>query len=174
MGILFYLVTPVPSFVTAMVGKPSFIYEFDMNKIKEVKMKKLFRCWLSIVFVAAVAAVSFAQANKEVTVSAKYETIESNYLTGLNSANHGLKVSSAYFLGDMKSHKAVIPLMKMFRNEKNDGAKLVAAWSLLKIGDARGVFLVKRESELGNCDGIRCMLGQLYQDYCLKTNGKVD
>ncbi len=137
-------------------------------------MKSLFRGWLSLVFVVAIATVSFAQANREIKISAKYEAIEANYLAGLNSNNHGLQVSSAYFLGDMKSHKAVIPLMKMFRNEKNDGAKLVAAWSLLKIGDSRGVFLVKRESELGNCDGIRCMLGQLYQDYCLKTYGKVE
>ena len=137
-------------------------------------MKTLLRGGLSFIFVVAIATATFAQANKEIIVSAKYETIENNYLAGLNSNNHGLKVSSAYFLGDMKSHKAVIPLMKMFRNEKNDGAKLVAAWSLLKIGDSRGVFLVQRESELGNCDGIRCMLGQLYQDYCLKTKGKID
>ena len=137
-------------------------------------MKTFFCGWFSFIFVVAIATASFAQANKEIAVSAKYKTIEANYLAGLNSDNHGLKISSAYFLGDMKSHKAVIPLMKLFRNEKNDGAKLVVAWSLLKIGDSRGVFLVKRESEIGNCDGIRCMLGQLYQDYCLKTKGKID
>jgi hypothetical protein len=137
-------------------------------------MKKSLRSWLSFVFIVAIATISYAQANKEVSISSKYESVEANYLNGLNSDNHGLKVSSAYFLGDMKSHKAVIPLMKMFRDEKNDGAKLVAAWSLLKIGDARGVFLVKRESELGDCDGIRCMLGQLYNDYCLKTKGKIE
>jgi hypothetical protein len=137
-------------------------------------MKKLLFLWLSLSFVVAIATVSFAQADKEISTPSKYEAIEANYLTGLNSDNQGLKVSSAYFLGNMKSNKAVIPLMKMFRNEKNNGAKLVAAWSLLKIGDARGVFLVKRESELGNCDGINCMLHQLYEDYCLKTKGKVE
>jgi hypothetical protein len=137
-------------------------------------MKKLLFLWLSLSFVVAIATVSFAQADKEISTPSKYEAIEANYLTGLNSDNQGLKVSSAYFLGNMKSSRAVIPLMKMFRNEKNNGAKLVAAWSLLKIGDARGVFLVKRESELGNCDGINCMLHQLYEDYCLKTKGKVE
>ncbi len=137
-------------------------------------MKKLLFLWLSLSFIVAIATVSFAQADKEISTASKYEGIEANYLTGLNSDNQGLKVSSAYFLGNMKSSKAVIPLMKMFRNEKNDGAKLVAAWSLLKIGDSRGVFLVKRESELGSCDGINCMLHQLYEDYCLKTTGKVE
>jgi hypothetical protein len=148
--------------------------KFETNKIKEVKMKSLFQCCLSLVFVVAIATVSFAQANKEIALSSKYEAIETNYLAGLNSENQGLKSSCAYFLGDIKSHKAVIPLMKMFRNEKNEGAKLIAAWSLLKIGDSRGIFLVKRESELGNCDGISCMLNQLYQDYCLKTKGRID
>jgi hypothetical protein len=137
-------------------------------------MKKLFYLWLTLSFVVAVATVTFAQADKEISTPSKYEAIEANYLAGLNSGNHGLEVSSAYFLGNIKSSKAVIPLMKMFRDEKNDGAKLVAAWSLLKIGDARGVFLVKRESELGNCGGINCMLHQLYEDYCLKTNGKIE
>ena len=137
-------------------------------------MKKLLFLWLSLSFVVAITTVSFAQADKEISTPSKYEAIEANYLTGINSDNQGLKVSSAYFLGNMKSSRAVIPLMKMFRNEKNNGAKLVAAWSLLKIGDSRGVFLVKRESELGNCDGINCMLHQLYEDYCLKTKGKIE
>ncbi len=138
-------------------------------------MKKIFFYWLSFVFIIAVATTVFAQADKEISVSAKYEAIEANYLTGLNSDNQGLKVSSAYFLGDIKSHKAVIPLMKMFRTENNDGAKLVAAWSLLKIGDSRGVFIVQREAELGDCGiGINCMLHQLYQDYCLKAQGKME
>ncbi|MEJ2613525.1 MAG: hypothetical protein P8Z35_01055 [Ignavibacteriaceae bacterium] len=137
-------------------------------------MKKLLFLWLSLSFVVAITTVSFAQADKEISTPSKYEAIEANYLAGINSDNQGLKVSSAYFLGNMKSSRAVIPLMKMFRNEKNNGAKLVAAWSLLKIGDSRGVFLVKRESELGNCDGINCMLHQLYEDYCLKTKGKIE
>jgi HEAT repeat protein len=91
----------------------------------------------------------------------------------LNSDVSGLKVSSAYYLGEMKSEKAVIPIMKLFRETNNDGARLVAAWSLFKIGDERGVFLVKRYIELGDCDGIRCMLQHMYMDYSLKTYGKV-
>jgi hypothetical protein len=102
-----------------------------------------------------------------------YEQIESNYLKGLNSEVDNLKLCCAYFLGEMQSKKALIPLMEMFRDEKND-TKLVAAWSLLKIGDPRGVYLVKSAIDNKECDGIRCMLHFLYMDYCLKTNGRVD
>jgi hypothetical protein len=106
--------------------------------------------------------------------AANREDIEKNYLIGLNSDALGLQVSSAYFLGEMKSQKALLPLMKMFREAKSDGIKLLAAWSLLKIGDSRGVYLVKREGEIGDCDNIRCILNFLYMDYCLKNNGKID
>ncbi len=116
-------------------------------------------------------ASSFAQRKSVKANNPKFKTIEANYLEGLNSNNLGLKISSAYFLGDMKSEKAVIPLMRMFDNAKTDGEKLVAAWALLKIGDARGTFLVKRECEVGNCDQIRSILYQMYTEY---NNGTQD
>jgi hypothetical protein len=106
-------------------------------------------------------------------VSTHYEQVESNYLKGLNSDVHNLRLCCAYFLGEMKSQKAMIPLMEMFRSEKND-AKLVAAWSLLKIGDPRGVYLVKSGLDAKECDNIKCMLHFLYMDYCLRTNGRID
>ena len=105
---------------------------------------------------------------------AKYKIIEGNYLSGLSSDVHHLKVSCAYFLGDIKSQKALIPLMKMFRTEKDPGAKLVAAWSLLKIGDPRGVYLVKSSINNNEYKTINSMLSVLYNDYCLKNFGRID
>jgi len=126
-------------------------------------------------FVMVFAAISYARDFPKVKKSnAEYHKIENNYLKGLNSNNTQLKVSCAYFLGEMQSSRAVIPLMAVFNNTKNAGAKLVAAWSLLKIGDARGVYLVKSNIESIYCREISCMLKFLYMDYCLKTNGKID
>jgi len=104
----------------------------------------------------------------------KYRVIEANYLAGLQSGNTGIKTSCAYFLGELKSQKALFPLMKTFREAKSAGIKLIVAQSLLKIGDSRGVYLVKRESEIGNSSDIKAALQFLYMDYCLKTNGKID
>ena len=53
------------------------------------------------------------------------EQIEDNYLVGLYSDVPGLQVSSAYFLGEMKSERAVIRLMEIFRNEKNATGKKI-------------------------------------------------
>lgn len=126
-------------------------------------------------FIMVFAAFSYSGEFPRVKKSnAEYHRIESNYLKGLNSDNLQLEVSCAYFLGEMQSSEAVIPLMEMFHNTKNDGAKLVAAWSLLKIGDARGVYLVKSSIDSKDCRSISCMLNYLYTDYSLKTNGKID
>ncbi len=136
-------------------------------------MKKTFATLF--VFVMVFTALSYARILPKVSkADAAYFRIENNYLKGLNSDNQQLKISCAYFLGEMQSKKAVIPLMAMFRNSKNDGAKLVAAWSLLKIGDARGVYLVKSSIESDDYSNISSMLRYFYMDYCLKNNGKIN
>lgn len=95
------------------------------------------------------------------------DLIEENYLVGVGSTNQGLKVSSAYFLGEIKSSKAVIPLMKILREDKCDGARLAAALALVKIGDARGVYMVKRTVDFNDCDKVRKMAKHLYSAYLI-------
>ncbi len=116
--------------------------------------------------------VSFAQNPVEVTDNPKMMQIEQNYLKGLNSDVPGLQVSCAYFLGELKSKKAVPVLIEMFKNEKNPGAKLVAAWSLSKIGDTRGLEMIKNEGDNSNCDYSKCLCVYLYMDYCLDNYGR--
>jgi hypothetical protein len=136
-------------------------------------MKKVFLSLL-VSFVIS-ASISFAQAPPKPVEAYAYQKIERNYLKGLKSNNPDLRKSCAYFLGAMKSPKALIPLMALFHDSKDEGAKLIAAWSLLKIGDARGVNLVKRAVELNECSsGAGCMLRYLYMDYCLQSNGRID
>jgi hypothetical protein len=140
---------------------------------KEAEMKKAI--FSLLFFFVVFGALSYAQAPPRIErVKPVYHRIENNYLKGLSSDNAQLKVSCAYFLGELKSERAIIPLMAMFRNAKDEGTKLVAAWSLLKIGNPRGVYFVKSSIESGNEDNINSMLRFLYKDYCLKTNGKID
>ncbi len=44
---------------------------------------------------------------------AKLSIIEDNLIRGIKSDNAGLQTSCAYFLGEMKSSKAMIPLLKL-------------------------------------------------------------
>ena len=110
--------------------------------------------------------ISFSQANQDSVIPVdKNAKKEANYLSALNSNNESLRINSAYMLGEMRSKKAVIPLMDMFRQNKDKGAKLVAALSLLKIGDARGIFLIKRSIELNENEGITIILQHFIRDF---------
>ena len=136
-------------------------------------MKKLIYIFAVLAGWLIFTALENSPADEEKTKSnAKYESVEINYLMGLKSKNESIKASSAYFLGEIKSKKAVVPLMDMFRNEDNDGSKLVAAWSLLKIGDPRGVFLVKRAVDSRKNETINIMLQHYYKEFILKSEGK--
>ena len=120
-----------------------------------------------VIFFSAFALLTttFAQA-PPISISAeKLVVMENNYLAGLESDNQGIKVSSAFFLGEIESDRAVIPLLEMLRVEEDPGAKFVAAWSLLKIGDKRGVYRVKMEAERCDCESQTCIYEYLYKDF---------
>ncbi len=136
-------------------------------KLRTKLIKYIFQTVFMLIIFSAIA---FSQTNKLAVSADKNTKVEANYISGLYSNNESLRVNSAYMLGEMKSEKAVIPLMDMFRREKNDGVKLVAALSLLKIGDPRGIFLIKRSIELKENDGVNIILQHLYKDYSQKTN----
>jgi HEAT repeat protein len=132
---------------------------------------KLLRYILKTIFILFIfSTVAFPQENNLAISADKNIKDEANYISGLYSNSETQKVNSAYMLGEMKSEKALIPLMDMFRKEKNDAGKLVAALSLLKIGDRRGIFLVKRSIELKGNDGVNIILKHLYKDYSQKNN----
>lgn len=94
-----------------------------------------------------------------------YENIENNLLVGLASDNEGLKFSCAYFLGEMKSSKSVIPLMKLFHNGESDEVKIIAALSLCKIKSERGVFAVKRGITFADSERVQRLCEIFYNQH---------
>ncbi|MFC2139988.1 HEAT repeat domain-containing protein [Bacteroidota bacterium] len=96
------------------------------------------------------------------------KSIEANLLVGVNSDNEGLRISSAYYLGELKSEKAVIPLMRMLRQEKVEAARIIAALSLIKIEDPQGLFMVKRTARFNELERVRKMSGQFYNAYLVQ------
>ncbi|MGE5679820.1 MAG: HEAT repeat domain-containing protein [Bacillota bacterium] len=83
------------------------------------------------------------------------ELIENNLFVGLESDNLGLRISSAQFLGEYKSSRATIPLMRMLHNDKDENARIQAAWSLMKIGDGRGIFMVKQAARFDDSPRVK-------------------
>ena len=58
---------------------------------------------------------------------------EENLMVAINTDNYGLKSSAVQILGDIKSKKAVIPLMKILKSSDDESLRIAAAHSLYKI-----------------------------------------
>ncbi len=97
------------------------------------------------------------------------QSYEANLLEGLHTDNTGLQISAAYYLGEMKSEKAILPLMKLLRSSKCEDLRIIAALSLIKIESRSSVYMVKSESKFNNRAKIRKLCRQFYLAYLHKN-----
>ncbi len=97
------------------------------------------------------------------------ELAEASLIEGINSANNGLMVSSATMLGELKSNKAVVPLMNILRSSSNAAERISAAQALVKIGDARGVYAVKKAAEYDENQRVRDLCAKFYFQTLVKS-----
>ncbi|OGU72535.1 MAG: hypothetical protein A2V93_10495 [Ignavibacteria bacterium RBG_16_34_14] len=95
-------------------------------------------------------------------------TIQS-LIVGLNSNNFGLKTSSAFMIGELKIKSAVIPLMRMLRNEESDEAKIVAALALYKLGTPMSIYTLFQSSRFEKSSRVKKMCLRFYLDYISKN-----
>ena len=103
------------------------------------------------------------------SVEQNYSKIEQNLLVGLTSENEGLKMRSAYFLGEIKSQKAIIPLMKMLKNSASVEERLIAALSLAKIKSDKGMFAVKQRIKFDDSERVQRLCKIFYNNYNLEN-----
>lgn len=97
----------------------------------------------------------------------KYKQIEDNLLEGLQKDNRGLQISCAYFLGEMKSERAVFPLLKMLKSGETEEERIMAALSLAKIGTEQGLFAIKQRIKFDDSERVQRVC-QLFYCNCLK------
>lgn len=117
-----------------------------------------------------VVSISFSSFGFIMPTPAKNKIINrdlviSNLLNGVNSGNQGLRMSSTYFLGEMKSDEAVIPLMRILKSDENEEERIMAALSLSKIGDSRGIFAIKQAITFDNSEWVKKLCSIFYQGY---------
>jgi hypothetical protein len=75
-------------------------------------------------------------------------------------------------LGERKSKKSVIPLMNMLHTDPSAEARIMAALSLYKIGEARGIYAVERAAEFDTNEHVRKMCKILHQMYLMEEKQK--
>ena len=106
------------------------------------------------------AESSLGSANSLITA----EVID-NYLLGINSENEGVKLSSAYLMGEYKITDGVIPLMKILHNGETEEARIIAALSLIKIGTPMSVYSVKEAAKLDDSERVRRICKAFYDNF---------
>jgi HEAT repeat protein len=119
----------------------------------------------SILFCIILHSITFGSKSDEKKSDTKSAVIEENLLEGIQSDNLGLRISSAYYLGEYKSEKAVLPLVKMLHSETDESARIQAALSLIKIGNPKGVFMVKQAAKFDESRKVRNFCSKFYNAF---------
>jgi len=99
-------------------------------------MKNLIRTTFVVLFLLSMFTSIYAENTPNKKSNVSNEAIEKTLLIGLNSDNLGLKISSAYMLGEIKSKNAIAELTTFIKNVDNDKARLTAILALLKIASS--------------------------------------
>ncbi len=108
---------------------------------------------LALVLMAGATGVAGEQMGD--LTAAQYVRAEENLLAGLKSGNQGVRDGAAYMLGELRSEKAVVPLMALLHNAETESSRIIAALALTRIGDARGVFAVKRAAAFDESEQVQ-------------------
>ena len=95
----------------------------------------------------------------------EYDQVEQNLLAGIKSDNIGLQTSSAYFLGEMKSDKALIYLLKLAHYGNTEESRIIAGLSLYKIESDIGMYQLKALRQSDDSEKVRSVFDRIYKKY---------
>lgn len=84
---------------------------------------------------------------------------------GLSSDNIGLQAGCVYMIGELCCKRSVICLMKLLRNSSSEELRILAALSLYKIGDSRGIYAIKQAIRFDESKRVQRMCGIFYKAY---------
>ena len=107
----------------------------------------------------------FSQSVPNRTIQMNESIISENLLNGMQSYNKGLCASSTYLMGELCCKKGVIPLLSLLHGSDCEEIRILAALSLCKIADARGIFAVKRAAIFDESERVKKLCGLFYKAY---------
>jgi hypothetical protein len=94
-------------------------------------------------------------------MQACFETLQQ----GLNSDNVGLKSGCAYMVGELRCQRSVITLLQILHSSPSEELRILAALSLYKIGDTRGIFALKQAIKFDESKRVQRMCEIFYKAY---------
>jgi len=126
-------------------------------------MRKIYFLFLVSFLVLATTSITA----KDITNAerAAKEACYKTLLSGIDSENQGVQDGCSFMLGEVSCDKGVIPLLRILHNDKREEARILAALSLYKIGDARGIFAIKQAIRFDESDRVRRICNGFYLYY---------
>lgn len=97
--------------------------------------------------------------------SAEMEACFATLQQGLNSDNTGLKAGCAYMIGEVRCQRSIISLLDMLHNSDSEELRILAALSLYKIGDSRGIYAIKQSIKFDESKRVQRMCDIFYKAY---------
>ena len=124
------------------------------------RLKLLFAVSLSLIF-------SFQIFPQETTVktSAEMEACFETLQQGLNSDNAGLIAGCTYMIGEVRCQRSIISLLDMLHKSDSEELRILAALSLYKNGDSRGIYAIKQSIKFDESKRVQRMCDIFYKAY---------
>lgn len=119
---------------------------------------------ITLLLTSLLIGASYATGNPKAVTEIRQNTI-SSLINGLNSENLGLKSSCTYMLGELQIISAVIPLMKILRENENEDLRVAAALALYKIGTPMAINAVKQSIRFDNSERVSKHCASFYYEY---------
>lgn len=133
-------------------------------------MKKLKVVSIVITSVILSSAIMYSQPVPKCSIQMNETQIFKNLLIGSKSCNKGLSGSCVYMMGELCCKVSVIPLLSLLHNSECEEIRILAALSLCKIGDARGIYAVKRAAIFDESQRVKRLCDLFYK---ATVSGKV-
>ena len=119
---------------------------------------------ITILLTCLLIGASYAEGSPKEITKISQNTVLS-LKNGLKSENLGLKSSCIYMLGELKISSAVIPLMKILRENENDDLRIAAALALYKIGTPLAINAVKQSIRFDESKRVSKHCASFYYEY---------
>ncbi|HTY60616.1 MAG TPA: HEAT repeat domain-containing protein [Bacteroidota bacterium] len=111
------------------------------------------------------AALAYAGPGDVSRPSPDMELTEARLLDDVRCDDCQKRDNAMFDLGELRSEKAVIPLMAVLHSDADETSRIVAALALCRIGDARGTYAVKRAAKFDDSEKVRTLSAWFYNTY---------
>ena len=92
-------------------------------------------------------------------------------LEGLNTDNRGLQAGCTYMLGELCCERSVITLLDVLHSNPSEELRILAALSLYKIGDSRGLYAIKQAIRFDESERVSRLCEKFYSAYMKNESG---